>query len=202
LKSNIKTTVMDLSQWWEALPILQKIYWVIAVPSTLIFIIQLIMLFVGGDADDLDIETDLDVGEGHGAGIDFFSAKSIVSFLMFFGWTGLAVIDKGIEAWWGIVLISFAVGLIMMAFTAWIFWMLLKLQESGNAKIMDALGNSGVVYITVPGKKAGNGKVQVAISGSTRTLDAVTEDIDDIKSGSFVEVVDVVNDVLVVTRKR
>jgi len=193
---------MDLSQWWEALPIIEKIHWVIAVPSTLIFIIQLILLFVGGDADDLDVETDIDMADGHGAGIDFFSAKSVVSFLMFFGWTGLAVIDKGINAWWGITLISFAVGLIMMAFTAWIFWLLLKLQESGNAKILDALGSSAEVYISIPGKKAGSGKVQVAISGSIRTLDAVTEDIDDIKSGSFVEVVDVVNDVLIVTRKR
>lgn len=193
---------MDLSQWWEALTIIEKIHWVIAVPSTLIFVIQLIMLFVGGDADDFDTDVDIDSADGHGAGIDFFSAKSVVSFLMFFGWTGLAVIDKGIDAWWGITLISFAVGLIMMAFTAWIFWLLLKLQETGNARTLDALGRSGEVYITVPGKKAGSGKVQVAISGSIRTLDAVTEDIDEIKTGSFAEVIDVVNDVLVVTRKR
>lgn len=193
---------MDLSSWWETLSLIEKIHWGIAVPSTLIFVIQLVMLFVGGDADDLDVDTDSDFPGDHGAGIDVFSAKSIISFLMFFGWTGLAAIDKGMNVWWGITLTSFIVGVIMMLFTAWIFWLLLKLQGSGNASTTDAIGAVAEVYLTVPAKKVSAGKVQLALSGSIRTLDAVTEDLDDIKPGTFVQVIDVVNDILVVSRKR
>lgn len=193
---------MDLSLWWDALSLLEKIYWGIAMPSTFIFVIQLILLFVGGDAAEADIDTDTDFAGDHGAGIDIFSAKSVISFLMFFGWTGLAAYDKGVETWWSITGISFVAGLIMMFFTAWIFWLMLKLQVSGNMRTTDAIGAVGEVYLSIPGKKNGNGKIQVVVSGGLRTLDAVTEDIDTIKTGNFVEVVDVVNDMLVVTRKR
>ncbi len=193
---------MALSEWWNTLTLIQKVYWWIAIPSTLIFTIQLIISIVGigGDDMDLDSDTDLDVGD-HG-GMNIFSVRTILSFLMFFSWTGIIAIDKGMTAWWAISLISFCVGSIMMLLTAWIFWTLLKLQYSGNVKIHDAIGETAEVYLTIPAKKSAPGKIQVALSGGLRTLDAVTEDLEDIKSGSFVEVIDIVNDILVVTRKR
>ncbi len=193
---------MDLTIWWEALSLTQKVYWIIAVPSTLIFLIQLVMLLIGGGADTPDFDADGDFPGDHGAGIDIFSVKSIITFLMFFGWTGLAAISKGFDAWWSIGLLSFVVGLVMMVLSAWLFWMLFKLQGSGNVELVDSIGKVAEVYITIPAKKKSSGKIQIALSGSIRTLDAVTEDLDDIKPGSFVEVLNVVNDILVVTRKR
>ncbi len=200
---------MNISEWWSALSVLQKVHWAIAIPSTLVFLIQLIITLTAGADSDLDVDHDGDFtgdhddfsGE-HADGMHIFSVKSILAFLMFYGWGGLVAIEKGMHIWWGVSAISLILGTIMMLFTAWIFFMLLKLQSSGTMNIDNALGKEGEVYLTIPAKKNGTGKVQIIIQGSYRTLDAVTEDIEDIKTGSFVEVVEVVNDTLVVRRKR
>jgi len=197
---------MELSAWWDTLSTLQKIHWWIAIPSTIVFIIQLIILLAGGGADDVDIDADVDVDHDFdsdvGDGMHLFSVKSIIAFLMFYGWSGLAAIQYGVVAWWGITLISLGIGFLMMLFTAWLFFMLLKLQQSGTMDIENAIGQQGEVYLTIPAKKGGTGKIQIIVQGALRTLDAVTEDTEDIKTGMFVEVVQVTNDILIVKRKR
>lgn len=195
---------MDISSWWEALSTLQKIHWAIALPSTLIFLIQLTMTLIGGD-------TDTDGGDGHGFdadgdgmddGMHILSIRSIMSFLMFYGWSGLAAIERGGLAWWGVSGISLVIGTVMMLFTAWLFFTLIKLQESGTMKLSNAIGKKGEVYLTIPAKKQGEGKIQLIIQGSYKTLDAMTEDVEDIKTGTFVEVVEIANGILIVKRKR
>ncbi len=194
---------MDLYVWWDSLSSLEKIHWIIAVPSTLIFIIQLIISLVAGDTDmDGGENYDGDFDGDYGDGMNIFSVKSILSFLMFYGWGGLAAMEKGMKVWWGISGISFIIGLIMMLFTAWVFFMLLKLQQSGTLKMKNAIGKEAEVYLTIPAKKNGNGKVQIILQNGYKTLDAMTEDTEDIKTGSFVEVIDVINDILIVKRKR
>ena len=190
---------MDISVWWDTLTTLQKIHWGIALPSTIIFVIQLIITLAGGDADDIDADGD---GDFDGDGMHIFSVKSVLAFLMFYGWSGLAAIQYGMVTWWTITLISLGIGVLMMMFTAWLFFMLLKLQESGTMNIENAIGKQGEVYLTIPAKKAGTGKIQIIIQGSYRTIDALTEETEDIKTGTFVEVVEVINDTLVVKRKR
>ncbi len=195
---------MDLTAWWDTLSSLQKIHWAIAFPSTIIFVIKLILtLTAGGDTDiDGTMDHDGDFSGDHGDGMHIFSVKSILAFLMFYGWGGLAAIEKGMHVWWGVSAVSLVLGIIMMLFTAWIFFMLLKLQSSGTLVMENALGKEAEVYLTIPAKKKGNGKVQIIIQGGYKTLDAVTEDTEDINTGSFVEVIEVVNDTLVVRRKR
>jgi hypothetical protein len=62
----------DLSAWWEALTLIQKIFWVVAGPSTLLLIIQLILTFAGGEIDDIDIDSDIDFETDHvGSAISF-----------------------------------------------------------------------------------------------------------------------------------
>ena len=143
----------------------------------------------------------------HTSGHVYFSVKDKESSIKCVMWRSAVSklkfrIEKGMHIWWGVSAISLILGTIMMLFTAWIFFMLLKLQSSGTMKIDNALGKEAEVYLTIPAKKNGTGKVQIIIQGSYRTLDAVTEDIEDIKTGSFVEIVEVVNDTLVVRRKR
>jgi len=193
---------MDLSSWWEVLSLLQKSYWVVASFSTVLFIIQMAMMFAGGDADDLDFDADGDFDGDHGAGIDVFSVKSVLSFLMFFGWSGLAAIELGMTAWWASMGISFVAGLIMMFLTAWILMLFIKLQESGTMKIETAIGKTGEVYFLIPAERSALGKIQIVVNGSYKTLDAVTEDSEDILTGTAVEVVKVEGSTLVVKRKR
>ncbi len=195
---------MNLSLWWDSLSSLQKIHWSIALPATVIFIIQLIITLTAGGDTDMDGagDHDGDFSGDHGDGMHIFSVKSILAFLMFYGWGGLAAIEKGMHVWWGVSGISLVLGIIMMLFTAWVFFMLLKLQSSGTMNMQNAVGKEAEVYLTIPAKKSGNGKVQLVIQGGYKTLDAVTEDTEDIKTGNFVEVLEVVNEILVVRRKR
>ncbi len=195
---------MDIASWWDLLSPLQKIHWGIALPATIIFVIQLILTLTAGGDTDMDGagDHDGDFSGDHGDGMHIFSVKSILAFLMFYGWGGLAAIEKGMHVWWGVSAISLVIGIIMMLFTAWIFFMLLKLQSSGTLVMENAIGKEAEVYLTIPAKKKGNGKVQLIIQGGYKTLDAVTEEPEDIATGTFVEVVEVMNDTLLVKRKR
>jgi membrane protein implicated in regulation of membrane protease activity len=193
---------MDISVFWDSLTALQKVHWLIALPSTIIFIILLIITLAGADSHDLDADHDGDLSGDHGDGMHLFSLKSILAFLMFYGWTGLAAFQYGIISWFIVTIISLGIGGLMMLFTAWLFFMMIKLQSSGTMDLKNAIGQSGEVYLTIPAKKTGSGQIQLIIQGTYRTLDAVTEELEDIKTGTFVEVMDVINDTLVVRKKR
>jgi hypothetical protein len=65
-------------------------------------------------------------------------------------------------------------------------------------KIDSAVGKTATVYLRIPAKKGGAGKVQVNVQG-LKTLDAMTNHTEDIKSGSLVKIVSVeAGDVLMV----
>ena len=55
------------TEWWEGLRIPLKIYWGIAIPFSLFFLLQLLLSFFGGDdvPDDVpDVEVEHDAGFG------------------------------------------------------------------------------------------------------------------------------------------
>lgn len=194
--------LFDIAQWWAGISsTVMKIYWLIAFPSTLIFVIQTILTVAGGDMDgdsDFDADHDVDVDPG----FHIFTVKNIVAFFTIFSWAGIAMSYAGFNIYLtGII--ALAAGIAMMFIMAALFYGLSKLSESGTLKMENALGKTGTVYLTIAANKARKGKVQIKIQNSLRTLDAVTEDAEDIKTGSAVEVLDVESqNVLVVKRKR
>jgi len=191
---------MELSNWWDALSLLEKIYWLTALPSTIIFTVQLIMTIVGADSHGLGHDfdsTDLD----HGPDFNLFSPKTIVSFLVIFGWSGLTALKYGIISKFAIIGLSIAAGFVMMLITAWVFFLFTKLQQSGTLNMNNAIGKVGEVYITIPGRKKSQGKIQIIVQSSLRTLDAVTEDAEDLKPGTQVEVLELFGDDILVVRK-
>jgi len=194
----------DFSGWWEGLSTLARIYWLVAFPSTLLFLIQLVITFIGGDADghadfDADHDGDFDGDEG---GFHIFTFKNLVAFFTLFAWSGLACIEGGYSL--GLVLIiSIVTGTIMMLIMASLFYYISKFSYSGTMEFKNAIGESGSVYLSIPAKKAGAGKVQVKVQGQLRTLDAMTEDLEIIKTGSLIEVTDIINEnILLVKRLR
>ena len=192
----------DFSTWWDALQLIQKIYWVIAFPSTLIFLIQLVLTFVGGDVDDFDTDIDTEIAGDHGFGGHIFAFKNLVAFFTIFAWAGLASIEGGLSTA-VILIISTVSGLIMMFIMAALFYFMSKLTQSGTLQMENAVGATGTVYFSIPAHKEGMGKVQVTVQGGVRTLDAMTEDDEALKTGSIIEVVEVISDdILIVTRSR
>ncbi len=187
----------NFGAWWEGLSGVLKIYWSLAVPFTLFFVLQLILSFFGGDSpDDLP---DSEVEADHGISFQFLTVKNLVGFFTIFSWTGIACIEAGLSN--GItLLISTVAGLLMMGLMAGLFYLMMKSGADGTMRISSAMGQSGEVYLTIPSKRSGIGKIQVKVTGSLRTLDAMTDDLESLPTGKFIKVVDILNDnVLLVT---
>ena len=193
----------DFPLWWEGLSTIAKIYWMIAFPSTLFFLIQLVMTFIGGDVDhDVDHDIDTQIDTDHGIGFQFITIKNMIAFLTLFAWSGLASIEGGFSLKITII-ISMLSGLLMMIIMASLFYYISKLSQSGTLDFNNAIGETGDVYISIPAKKSGMGKVQIKVQGHLRTLNAMTEDIEDIKTGAMVEVDEIISEsILLVHRAR
>src|SRR5690349_6857590 len=91
---NPSIVMSDYSAWWEGLSLSLKIYWGIAIPFTLFFLLQLIWSFIGG-GDVPDDTPDAEVAADHGFTSQFMSIKNVITFMTIFGWAGIAAIDNG-----------------------------------------------------------------------------------------------------------
>ena len=73
-----------------------------------------------------------------------------------------------------------------------------KLAEDNSFKISNTLNKTADVYLTIPEKKTGKGKIMISINGSFHELDAMTEN-EQIPTGSVVKVVKIEHsDILIV----
>lgn len=185
--------------WWDALVLLEKIYWGLAIPFTLLFLFQVIITFIGGDIPE-DSSVDIDIETDDGIGFHFFTLKNLIAFFTIFSWTGIACLDSGFSS--GVsILCSVLAGLAMMAIMATLFYMMGKVTESGTLNINNAKGGVGEVYLTIHANRGNVGKVQITVQGSLRTLEAITDDAADLVTGAVVSVKDVVNDNLLIVSK-
>jgi len=200
-------------EWWNTLTIVQKLFAYVAIPSTLLLIIQTVLLAIGmgqgdSDADDPDIvdgDIDLD-GDTEGAidsdpGLRIFTVRGFVAFFCTFGWMGILLTKNNIGEL-PAFLISLVFGLLCMFGLAYMLKAVLKLQSSGNISISNALGKSGTVYLSIPPKREGRGKINIYLQDRYCELEAVTDYEDKIPVGAEVTVVSLSGDgVLVVVPK-
>ncbi len=190
----------NLSEWWEGLSLALKIYWAIAIPFTVFFVLQLILTFVGGDLDD-GTELSDDAALDGGMPFQFLTLKSMIAFFTIFGWAGIASIDSGLSHWWSIGIAGVA-GLFMMFIMGTFAYLLSKANVSGTMKFQKAVGETGQVYLTIPARRASQGQVQVKVQGVLRTLTAITDDENDLPNGKTIVVMRVLGDnTLLVTEK-
>lgn len=186
----------NFADWWDALQLLEKIYWGIAIPFTLFFFLQMLMTFFGGDIPD-DAGADADIEGDSGIGFQFFTLKNMIAFFTIFSWTGIACLDSGLSNGLSIF-ISLIAGIAMMFLMGAIFYYLGKANESGTLKMKNAIGVVGEVYMEVKANRGNIGKVQVKVQSSLRTLEAITDDDTDLKPGKVITVKDIANDNLLI----
>ncbi|HUW05329.1 MAG TPA: hypothetical protein VMW01_03625 [Williamwhitmania sp.] len=193
----------SFGSWWQGLEVISKIYWLITLPFSLLFVIELVMSFLGAGSDsggfdatgNLDTTTDLD----DGISFQLVTLKNLIAFFTVFGWSGLACIDShlGLAS---IITISFISGFLMMVIMASIYYFMGRLAESGNLEINRAIGEKASVYLFIPPKRQGVGKIQIKLQG-LRTLDAMTDDDMTIPTGSLVEVVGILTNEILLVKK-
>lgn len=193
--------LLDFNDWWAETETLGRIYWMIALPSSLFFVIILVTTFIAGDVDGEVGDVDADIEGDGGIGFQFFTLKNLVGFFTIFAWTGIACIDAGYNT--AITVGASAVsGLAMMTIMASIFHFMGKLSDDGTLLMQNAVGGIGEVYLTIQPKRNGFGKVQINVQGSIRTLQAMTDDEAELATGTVVRVKEIINDqILLVTKE-
>jgi len=89
---------------------------------------------------------------------------------------------------------SFLSGTLAMFVVGYLLYMFSRLSEDGNVEIENAMFNTGKVYLTIPAKEAGQGKIHITIGNSFREINAVTKNLEPLPTGSPIRVVDIIDD--------
>ena len=187
-----------IASWWAGLSLFMKIMWGITLAATLTFVIQSILTFLGADVDtdfDVDVDTSMDGADLSNieGGSNLYTFRNFVNFLLGFGWSTV-LLRGSIGATWLLILVSVAVGVLLVALVMWLFRWLSSMQQSGTIHVQtDAVGCEGTVYLTIPAQRSGEGKVQITIAGAVREYAAVTESEQPLKTGTPIRVVSSVN---------
>ena len=181
-----------MEEFFEGMSTLEQTYWGIALLGSVVFLIIFILTFIGGGDSDMEADaSDFEADDG-GVGFQFFTFKNIVAFFTIFGWTGVTCIDNDLST--GLTLIlSIIAGLLMMVLTSSLFFWMHKLAESGTLKMKNAIGVIGEVYLPIGAKRSKMGKVQIKVQGSLRELEAITDNEEELKTGTMVKVTKIVS---------
>jgi membrane protein implicated in regulation of membrane protease activity len=178
---------------------LLQVFWYIAIPVSIIFVIQTILTFVGMDGSD-GVEADFDSDfDGDGAPFQLFSLRNLINFLLGFSWTGVLFYNS-ITNTTLLVLLSLAVGTLFVVLFFLMIKQILKLAEDNTFKMEHTVGQIAQVYLTIPEQKTGTGKVQVSVRGTSHELNAIT-DGERLNSGEMVRVVRIETGNLLVVEK-
>lgn len=180
--------------WWTSLSTAMQVLWAITLSASLIFVIQTVMTFLG--LGDHDADFDLDTSDGSfdaDPSMNLLTFRNLVNFCLGFGWTAVLMHEK-IQSNALLIIVSVIVGILLVTVVMWIFKWLSGMQQTGNIDVhKSAVGCEGKVYLTIPGERKGEGKVQITINNAVREYDAVT-DGETIPTGKAIKVTEVIND--------
>lgn len=187
---------MSIIQWWNELGTVSQIFYCMAIPATLVLIIQTVLLFLGLEGEDGDLEVDggedlLGGDEDLMSGIDglrIFTIRGIVAFFVVFGWLGIVLNGEGVPLYITLPVAAGA-GVLMMVLLAWLFRAVMHLRGDGNTDNRNAIGASGKVYLTVPASRGGTGKVNLLLQGALVERGAVTDETEAIPTGAEIVVI-------------
>ena len=194
--------LLTIGSWWSDLSGTQQIFWSIAVVSSVLFVIQFVFSIIGVDMDaDADFEVGgvdtVDADYSLDADFSVFSMRSIISFFTFFGWTGVLTLNAGGSTMTALIASTIA-GTSAMLLVAYLMWQFAKLSQDGTADINTTLFKTGEVYLTIPANNGGKGKVHITVQGALKELDAITEGAVSIPTGSFIRVIEIMKDNILV----
>ncbi|MGN0622749.1 MAG: NfeD family protein [Oscillospiraceae bacterium] len=161
----------------------------------------------GGDMGGLHDITTHDISGHHqildgGNPSDFtsmrmFTLQTIVAFLTVFSWTSIVAVQSGMPPVLGIT-IGLVLGFLTMFMVAKIIQLSTKLAENGTLNMKNCIGECATVYVPVPPKGSGEGKVTLTVQGQFRELSAVTNEPVLLKTGTQVRITDLRGDDVVV----
>lgn len=214
-----------LSTWWGGLDLFTQILYCVSIPSTLILLIQTVLIIMGfgdggpdvnlsdtsgfdlpdcdcgmcdvTDVSDVggDIANPADIGAMH-----LFTFQGIVTFLCVFSWASiLTYMGCGLIP--VALIVGFVLGAAAMFGVAKIIQLMGRLAQNGNIVARKFLGETGTVYIPIPANAKGTGKINIALGERYVEFEAVTEGAEELTSGEAVRVTDIRSENILVVEK-
>lgn len=207
--------------WWVSLGSAGQVFACIAIPATVMLLIQMVLTLIGMSNDDADgdLATDSDAdgvddgialddadeafekGEVLDAGLRLFTLRGLIAFFSVMGWVGTICCGNGMNLTLSI-LISAASGFLAMLVIALLMKWLFSLQYDGTEDIRDALGVSGTVYMRIPPSRTGKGKINAIIQGKLCEKYAVTDEETMINRDEEVTVVGISGEETLIVRRK
>jgi hypothetical protein len=136
-----------------------------------------------GDSDHLDHD--------HG-GANWFAGllnlRTITAGLTFFGLGGMTALYAQIDEMLSLVIAGFT-GFLALFIVAQVMKGIKRLKSDGSARIERCIGTEAVVYLQIPGKNTGPGKITVTFQKRTMEYAAYTQAENTLRTGSKVRVV-------------
>ena len=156
-----------------------ELYWIIAIVTSGLMVVMVVLSLVGLDADSFDF---LDFG-------DAFSINSLIAFVCVGAWTGYVTSSTGVFQEWVVLTMAIATGLTAYIGSIYFYKRMKKWESKGNIDLDNATGSIGTVYLTIPAKESGSGQVQIIIQKRLKTLHAMTQG-EEISTGTKIIVYD------------
>ncbi len=198
----------NIALWWNSMDVLQKIYFCIGLAATVFLILQIITLLFGFGDDGSDIsgdgaDVDIDVDNGGEFGLEaadgftLFTVRGVVSFFAIGGWTGyiLAPINVVVA-----IIASVVAGVLALILMAYIMRSIMRLRSNGNIEIKKAVGMTASVYLTIPTRDNGFGKINLTLEERFIEVNAIQKGEEVIPTGSNVKVIGIEGENLIVEK--
>jgi hypothetical protein len=153
------------------------------------------LVFGGALGDDGDFDADADDPSdlsGGADGLRLFTVRGLVALFAVGGWVGIAV-WQGTRNQAGALAAAAVSGGGAMFLAAWLLKKMLSLQENGNLDAHWALGAPATVYLPIPPRRGGVGRVTLTMQERFVEMEAVT-DGEALKTGQPVRVVDCIGE--------
>ncbi len=184
---------------------MEILFLICAVAGGVVMLCQFVMSLAGfGGEHDVGIDHHIDLGahdseiHDHDGGehpdsgstwfVHVLSFRALVAAATFLGLGGMAASSNPVTAPLALP-IGLAAGAAAMVGVAWMMRTMHGLQAEGTVRIEAAVGTMGSVYLTIPGARAGVGKVTVKVQNRTMEYAAVTGHQEALRTGMPVVVI-------------
>jgi len=175
--------------WWGELATAHKVFYGIAIITSAVLVLQLILSFFGFDGD---ADTDFDAGDAGSGGGGVFSVRTVTGFFTGFGWGGVAALESGLGLA-AATLVALGCGGALMATILFLMRGIYAMRYEGTLDYRNAIGVAGSAYIPIPANMSGPGQIEVLVQGRLCVVRAFTRSANKIAARARVKVIDVLD---------
>lgn len=186
--------------WYRTLSVLEQIYFWLGIVATIFLIIQIVLLCFTSFGGDVDLDGDGDIDVDTDSGVSIFTVKSLTAFFAVGSWMGLltcALIAQNLQ--WVSVIVALVAGGAAFAVVVLLLRFMHKMQSSGTFQPDKLVGKRATVYVSIPEKRSGRGKITLNAQGKFMELDAMT-DGERLAVDDAVEIIATENECMLVAR--